>query len=151
MSNKSNDGLQSPPSGVTAWTAGVLAMLGGTFWAGLAVHTVGDLATTPHHQASNEWLTLAGPVLAMALLWPGSILLLLGKLVGRWLIAIGCSVVIAMMIVLHFEASYLRNIFGLPYFFFGDAKAVFVFTLFPVVTMVLALTPATRRWIQSSP
>jgi hypothetical protein len=151
------DGSQSQASGAGAVTAGVLAILGGIVW---AAFTCADLVSLAHRSSEDRivtqddghflyypagtwvgWTALIEAALATALLLSGAILLLTRRLVGRLLIVIGCGVVIA---------TIYRPLFLSLDYSFGDFSAVSVFALFPGLTMVLALAPATKRWCQSS-
>ena len=150
------DGPQSPPSGVAAKTAGVMASVGAVVW---GVFTYGDLLSLAHRSTDeivrhNEnsfsykpagvwvgWPSLIEAVSATVLLLAGAVALLRRRSVGRLLIVIGCGVVIA--------AIYCPLFLSYDYSF-GDFIGASVFALFPILTMVLALVPSTRRWCQSS-
>lgn len=132
------------PSGATAVIAGVMAILGGLLWA-IPITEAGRWIgyTRDHHQLSDQarsWFNAAALVFTVVLLLSGAALLLARKRVGRLLIVIGCGINIAMLIV---QALFPAS----------DAIAEIAFpplAVFPLVTIVLALAPSTRRWCKSS-
>jgi hypothetical protein len=142
----STDGVMTNPrpSSATAVIAGVMAILGGLLWAipiEEAVRWIGY--TRDHHQLSDQarsWFNAAALVFTVVLLLSGATLLLVRKRVGRLLVVVGCGINIAMLIV---QALFPAS----------DAIAEVAFpalAVFPLVTIVLALAPSTRRWCKSS-
>lgn len=108
---------ESPASGGTAITAGVLACLGGLFAVWSAVDAFGMAAapasaftaemSTGEQQveaAVPDWLVAAGIIggivhlAVVGLLIGGGILLFLRKSAGRWMVVAGCALVIVSMI-----------------------------------------------------
>jgi hypothetical protein len=151
------DDAQSPPSGATAVTAGVLALVGAIYWAfelwaGLlsVYHRSDPTRIVTHDNGKMEiypagiwigWTVLAEVALATGLLLSGGILLLMRKPVGRWLIVIGCGAALAAL---------LHPLFASSYWYRSFPPREYFFALFPVLTAALALAPSTKRWCTSS-
>ncbi|OXM66243.1 hypothetical protein L1857_22880 [Amycolatopsis thermalba] len=141
--------VQQPPSGGTAITAGVLAVLGalwgvfsGILNLGVVDEVVDDL----------KWIVvLQGTVylVEFATLLPGAILLFLRKPAGRWLVALGSALhilqgVIA-LIVLASDDRFNRNLdtaAGIG----GGVGGLLVVLSPAIATLVLVLVPLTARW-----
>jgi hypothetical protein len=137
---------QSRPSSATAVIASVLALLGGLFWMLPIIDALRWIADTRKYPVSGgsprQWFNGAALALTVVLLLSGAILLLTRRRVGRLLIVIGCGVNIAMVVVQALSPA-------------SDAIAdleplAFLFLPVPLVTIVLALAPSTRRWCKSS-
>ena len=158
MTNPQDD-AQSPPSGATATTAGVLALVGARFWAfqtwaGLLSisHRSGPSTIVEHGPSRVDiypsgvrigWTVLAEVVLATGLLLSGGVLLLMRKMVGRWLILVGCVAAIAALLHPVFASDYYYRSFS-----FSVKDCVFV--LLPVLTAALAFAPSTKQWCSSN-
>jgi hypothetical protein len=74
------------------------------------------------------------------LLLSGGILLLIRRLVGRWLILLGCAAAVAALFHPLFASSYYYRSFSSYDYFVA---------LFPVLTAALVFAPSTRRWCGS--
>ena len=165
MISNSQQGVQPAPPGGTAKAAGVLALLGGLFWAWTAIHVLlnfkslsGRLASgaqvpdisgrTPPENPLGQglWFVIAGSTLAMALLLSGAILLLKRRPTGRLLIAMGCGVVLATGIVVWFGYDHYVTTL---YFTFPDPRDS-VHGLLAVITLALALNRSTSSWCHAS-
>jgi Protein of unknown function (DUF2510) len=131
------------PSGTTGVLAGVLALLGGLSWAlpiRPALNWIFDTTRYPVSGGSaRQWFVGAALVSTVVLLLSGAGLLLARRRVGRLLIVSGCAINIAMLIV---QALFPANGAIAEVAFPGLA-------VFPLVTIVLALAPSTRRWCKS--
>jgi hypothetical protein len=137
----------SAPSDTTGVLAGVLALMGGLF---LAAWSLGWLDALFNSLDSFGFrFTIAEAMLAAVLLLPGGILLLRRRRVGRWLTVIGCGVNIAeFVLAVSMRGSGPDYLYPIPIYLFytGDSGSAFIYVLFPVVALVLALLPSTRRW-----
>lgn len=112
-------GGEPPPSGGTAITAGVLAILGGLFlalaaWVSFALIDFvtrawreGGIPAEDVQELENllpEWLTTyttitgIGYIAASLLLLVGALLLLMRNAVGRWMVIAGCAICIVVAI-----------------------------------------------------
>ncbi|WP_157895854.1 hypothetical protein [Mycobacteroides chelonae] len=143
---------QPSPSGVTAKTMAVLAVLGGianlavaALWAFALGDAVSEQNTLPSWYQSQSYVVGAGLVIVAGLLLAGAAMTFTRKRFGPRIVAAGCAVRIAV--------------------FFGDLAATLAAThegglglrgspalylsglVFPVITLVLALLPATKRWL----
>lgn len=139
-----------PPSGGTAITAGVLAVLGflwATYCAIVAFSGMGGLAD--NSLAWVVWLSAIGYVLELLLLGPGSILLFIRKPAGRWMVVIGCLLhIVLVTVTIIGTLSQAANALGNT----GAVAAVggiagFIVLVPAIATLVLALVPLTGRWI----
>lgn len=141
----------SPPSGVTGIIAGVLAGLGGAvnvvggiFMAiGLAVMT----SDSSFGIESGVWTALIAitmlNVIAGALLSIGTVMLLLRKMIGRWLVVAGCAVSIVSSVISLGMSSTVAD------YQISGRGADAVGLIFPIATLVLVLLPSTTAWIQA--
>jgi hypothetical protein len=87
------------------------------------------------------WTALVAVVLATTMLLSGGILLLMRRLVGRWLILIGCVGAVA---------NLFHPIFGSSYYYESVADLDYFLAVFPLFTAAFAFTPSTKRWCKSS-
>lgn len=143
---------QPSPSGVTAKTMAVLAVLGGianlavaALWAFALGDAVSEQNTLPSWYQSQSYVVGAGLVIVAGLLLAGAAMTFTRKRFGPRIVAAGCAVRIAV--------------------FFGDLAATLAAThegglglrgspalylsglVFPLITLVLALLPSTKRWL----
>lgn len=141
-----------PPSGVTGIIAGVLAglgglanVVGGLFMAfGLSI-LIGETSDA----AGNAWtplLAITGlNIVAGVLLLIGTVTLLLRKMIGRWLVAAGCSAsILSTLINLTWTPSAIAD-----YEYDRGVAADLVGVIFPIATLVLILLPSTAAWIRA--
>ena len=141
--------VAQPPSGGTAITAGVLAILG-ALW-GVAIGAInfgvlGDVAD------DLRWLViLQGTVyiLEFVTLLPGAILLFLRKPVGRWLVVTGSALhilqgIVALTVIAS-DDRFTGDLDG-PAAIGGGAGGLLVVLSPAIATLVLALLPLTGRW-----
>ena len=152
-----------PGSSVAARTAFILAFMGGIFWAGLAVRNVENVRPNTNEFAyypstgtvvyppssASEWWSVGVGCLAAVLLLLGAAMLLMRMPASRILIVIGCGVVTAYSIfvivaAVNTKSQPVQRDLPVP---FGLSVVVLVFA---VATVVLALAPSTRRWLESS-
>lgn len=145
------------PSGATAITAIVLAGLGGVanFFGGLLMAfglaaIMGD-STFQNSSAVTDsaWAALVAIVMLNVvcglLLLIGTVMLMLRKMVGRWLVVAGCVVSgLSVLTSLAFVASTIGN-----YEYSRGAGSDLVGLMFAVVTLVLVLLPSTTAWLQA--
>jgi hypothetical protein len=135
------------PSGVTAIFAGVLALLGGV-WQLFGVFWFGWFPTVGNYLSKALGLA-AGLSLVL-----GGVLLLTRKPAGRLLCVLGAGLVILVKLVIIVldvvppNGFYLR--IGGPQLIPSEFWRIEQILLFvpPIVTIVLALLPATARWIR---
>ncbi len=132
-----------PSGGGAARFAGVLALLG-------AVHMGVLLAATLDAGATG---TVTGRTLAgLLLLAVGGILLLARKKAGRVLVILGCLqqlaawVIGAVVLRHHLDVLSAALSSGDPYQL-GWALSFVAALVFPVLTLILALSGSTRRWL----
>ena len=141
--------VQQPPSGGTAITAGVLAVLGalwGVFSGVLNFGAVDEVID------DLKWIVVLQAtvyVIEFATLLPGAILLFLRKPAGRWLVATGSALhilqgVIALS-VLASDDRFTSNLDG-PAAVGGGIGGLLVVLSPAIATLVLALVPLTGRW-----
>ncbi|OBB94459.1 hypothetical protein A5779_19675 [Mycolicibacterium peregrinum] len=141
-----------PPSGVTGIIAGVLAglgglanVVGGLFMAfGLSI-LIGETSDA----ARSAWTPLVAitglNIVAGVLLLIGTVTLLLRKMIGRWLVAAGCSAsILSTLINLTWTPSAIAD-----YEYDRGVAADLVGVIFPIATLVLVLLPSTAAWIQA--
>jgi hypothetical protein len=137
------------PSGATAITAGVLAVLGGLV---ALTGVVGGLI---------KWASLDSPflpaliglvssALLIALLLPGGILLLLRKPVGRMLTIDGSALAIVL-----YAAFFLITLLGadqpaLAGFAAVGGLAALLFMVPAIATLILAIAKPTARWVRTA-
>jgi hypothetical protein len=169
MTNPGNN-AQSPErfrllagSSLAARTAFILAFVGGISWVGFAVNAVENIRPDTNQfdyypssgtvvyppSSAWAWWTIGVGLLSAALLLSGAGMLLMRMLASRILIVIGCGVVTAyniFSIVTAFstQSQPVHNDLPLPF------ALSFVIVVFAVVTVVFALAPSTRRWLESS-
>lgn len=141
-----------PPSGVTGIIAGVLAglgglanVVGGLFMAfGLSL-LIGETSDA----AGSAWTPLVAitglNIVAGVLLLIGTVTLLLRKMIGRWLVAAGCSAsILSTLINLTWTPSAIAD-----YEYDRGVAADLVGVIFPIATLVLVLLPSTAAWIRA--
>jgi hypothetical protein len=141
-----------PPSGVTGIIAGVLAglgglanVVGGLFMAfGLSI-LIGETSDA----ARSAWTPLVAitglNIVAGVLLLIGTVTLLLRKMIGRWLVAAGCSAsILSTLINLTWTPSAIAD-----YEYDRGVAADLVGVIFPIATLVLVLLPSTAAWIRA--
>ena len=138
------------PSGVTAVFAGVLALLGSA-WQLFGVFWFGWLSTAGSYASKTVGLT-AGLLLAL-----GGVLLLMRKPAGRVLCVLGAALVVLVklaIIVLGFvpHPGFFLSIGGPRLVPIGPPviERILLFVP-PILTIVLALLPATTRWLRPPP
>ncbi|MHC9292438.1 hypothetical protein ACRCUN_08195 [Mycobacterium sp. LTG2003] len=149
---------RSSPSGGTAITAIVLAGLGGVanFFGGLlmafGLATIMEDATFQNTSAVTDgaWTALIAIVMLNIvcglLLLVGTVMLMLRKMVGRWLVVAGCTVSgLSVLISLTLVASTIGD-----YEYSRGAGSDLVGLLFAIATLVLVLLPSTTAWIQAN-
>jgi len=148
--------------------AGILALVAGAYQAWCtsqllhAASTYSDslrgleFYTTSFH-SFVVWLTTeaaASAVAALTLILGGG-MVLAGKSLGRGLIIVGCVVAVAHTCagwviatnMLHWFAEIGANDYGSLWFNMPSRLAIVLLALVvPVITLILALLPATRRW-----
>lgn len=132
------------PSGATAITAGVLAVLGGVLFLLFTVLAVFVLINAEVFVALAV-IGLVEYLLIAATLLPGGILLFLHKPAGRMLAVVGSGIAI-LSIIVNFvlrltDIGEIDQAFGV-----GLAGGVLVVVAPAVATMVLALVKPTARW-----
>jgi hypothetical protein len=122
-----------PPSGGTAITAAVLALLGALWAIVMLVQGIGILANDPALPVWTLWQQGIASVIELSTLGVGSILLFLRKHIGRALVVTGCAVHLLQGIV--------------PFGGFWTIGHVSLFVLIPAIaTLILVLLPHTARW-----
>lgn len=149
---------QSPkPSGATAIVAIVLAGLGGVanFFGGLvmafALAAIRADATTSSSSAVSDgaWAPLVMVtmlnVVCGVLLLTGTVMLLLRKMVGRWLVVTGWAVTMLSTVV---SFTLVPSNIG-EYEYDRGAGPDAVGLVFAIATVVLVLLPSTAAWIQA--
>jgi len=138
------------PSGATGITAGVLAALGAlaNFVGGFFMAVgVAALSTDSSFGESGFWGALMAVailnIVAGVVLVPGTVLLLLRRMVGRWVVVAGCAISILSSLIsvglFATMSAYTANGVG------TNAFSV----VFPIVTLVLVLLPSTTAWIRA--
>ncbi|ROS43937.1 hypothetical protein [Amycolatopsis thermoflava] len=143
--------LQQPPSGGTAITAGVLAILGALWGVVIGIMNFGVVDDVVE---DLKWLVIfQGTVylLEFATLLPGAILLFLRKPAGRWLVAAGSALHIAQglvaLVVLSSDDRFTRDLDSATAI--GGGFGGLLVALSPAIaTLVLALVPLTGRWCE---
>ncbi|HKN54153.1 MAG TPA: hypothetical protein VJX66_16745 [Amycolatopsis sp.] len=142
-------GLQPKPSGGTAITSGVLAVLGGLFYG------IGTVTLISQMIKYDVWhwtflLSTAFDVIIMLTLLPGAILLFMRKPIGRMLTIVGCATAILALVV-----NIILSAAGLGFLgtalggglLAGGAIIGILFVVVPAsATMVLAIVKPTARW-----
>ena len=153
--------------------AGILAFVAGAYqgWSiPRLLHTASTYSetlrgledyTTSFH-AFVVWLTTeaaAAAIAALALILGGA-MVLAGKSLGRGFIVVGCAIAIIHSCVgwmvatsmLHWFAEIGADDYGLLWFNMPSRAAIVLLSIVvPVITVILVLLPATRRWCQGIP
>jgi hypothetical protein len=153
--------------------AGILAFVAGAYqgWSiPRLLHTASTYAetlrgledyTTSFH-AFVMWLTteaVASAIAALALILGGA-MVLAGMPLGRGFVIVGCAIAVIHSCVgwmiatsmLHWFAEIGADDYGLLWFNIPNRSAIVVLSIVvPVVTVILAMLPATRRWCQETP
>lgn len=143
----------SAPNGATGIIAGVLAGLGGL------ANTVGGifmaigLAALGSDDSSLGDSVYWTPIIAIAvlnivagvLLSVGTVMLLLRKMIGRWLVVAGCAVSIVSSLI---SLGMTSMAAGYTYAYTGKAFDA-VGLIFPIATLILVLLPSTTAWINA--
>lgn len=175
-------GGEPPPTAGTAITAGVLAVLGGLFFAlaawlsfdavdlatdrwaeeGLTSARVAELeALVPDWVETYGVITGIIAVLASLLLLLGAFFLLSRTVVGRWLVVAGCVFAIGFAVAGMIALPTLRDDIqaALEQQLGQQARAddgpdavgaaVFLIIIPAVATLILALVPATGKWLNA--
>lgn len=147
----------APPSGVTAIIAIVLAGLGGVanFFGGLlmafSLAVIMADATGAGSSAVNDsaWTPLVAVamlnVLCGVLLLAGTVMLLLRKMTGRWIVIAGCVTNLLSTIV---AAGLVPSNIG-EYEYNRSVGPDAVGLVFAIATVVLVLLPSTAAWLQA--
>lgn len=146
-----------PPSGTTAIIAIVLAGLGGVvnFFGGIVMAfslavIMGD-ATATSSSAVNDrawtWLVMIAllNIVCGVLLLTGTVMLLLRKIMGRWLVVAGCAVTLLATLV---SVALVPSSIG-EYEYNRGIGPDAVGLLFALTTVVLVLLPSTAAWLQA--
>ncbi|OKH84313.1 hypothetical protein EB75_05225 [Mycobacterium sp. ST-F2] len=138
------------PSGGTAVTAGVLALLGGlTHFFGGSAQALGLSAMMRESATDSGWGSLIAittlNIISGAFLLAGALTLLMRKPVGRWLITAGCGISILSALI---NFTLTPDSIG-DYSYSRGIGADMVGVLFAIATIVLALVPSTTAWIQA--
>lgn len=143
--------MMSPPSGGTAITAGVLAILG-ALWA--IVTAIVNLSIAGQAGGSPiawvVWMQGIAFAVEVLTLGPGSIMLLTRRSAGQWLVAIGCALhivqgivgVIAIVSIGHVGSVQLSG----PAMVGGTFVGTVLVLLPAIATLILVLLPQTGRW-----
>lgn len=160
---------QRGPSAAFAIATGVLGILVGLYqtWQAATYLFVLSFATGPSDDYyASDFGDLGGVIVGMAvasglsalLMFAGSIMLLMRKKAGRWIVVAGCVLTLIVTFVPVALASVflsgVTEVTGADAF--GDLGATLLFmvifwALFPVLTLVFALLPATRRYCDYRP
>ncbi|HEY4458201.1 MAG TPA: hypothetical protein VGN81_28055 [Pseudonocardiaceae bacterium] len=155
------------PGGGTALTAAGLAIPGGLaslifgFIAIGGVGAAGDHSGVPGAVVAGIYIALIGGFLSALALLVGAGLIFGGKPVGRWLVVLGCVIVVACLIT--FVAMVGANLTNISSAYDGyngynggaAAKAVtagaiidgLIFSIPAIATFILAVVPATGRYL----
>lgn len=152
------------PSGGTALTAAGLAIPGGLasllfgFIAIGGVQAVNDHSGAPGALVAGIYIALIGGFISALALLVGAGLIFGGKPVGRWLVVLGCVVVVACLIT--FVAMVGANLTDLSdgyndYNGVDAARAVtagaivdgLIFSIPAIATFILAVVPASGRYL----
>lgn len=143
----------APPGGVTGIVAGVLAGLGGlanvvgglamAYGVSLLIGGSSDVASSAAGVGTALIAMTALNIVAGLLLLVGTVTLLLRKMIGRWLVAAGCSTSTVSGLI-----SLALPVLVADFWYQSTARDV-VALIFPTVTLVLVLLPSTAAWIQA--
>ena len=145
--------LPPSPSGGTAIAAGILALLGVIHMLVLFFAAVGaNEADLPEGFA--PWITFqaAEAAISMVLLGVGGVMLLMRKALGRYLVYAGCLVHAAAWVVSYAATRQFLDDVALnsqmsEAYQAGLGIGFFIFLIFPLVTLGLAMAPSTGRWL----
>ncbi|MGV0810593.1 hypothetical protein ABQF34_01385 [Mycolicibacterium boenickei] len=129
------------PSGATGIIAGILALLGGLVGVALPVLCGLIMWSDREFYGLGAAFGLAGFTFGLALLI-GAVLLWRRRMIGRWLIVVGCTVAILAGVVPVIMTIEER-----------DLTSVLVYAVplgvFPILTLVLTLLPSTAKWVRA--
>lgn len=140
------------PSGGTAITAGVLGILGAV-WAIIAALANVD-AISSASGLSIAWvidMQIVAFVIELLTLGPGSIMLLMRRMAGRWLVGFGAAVhilqgIIAVIAFLNLNAVAAQSGVSTGAFVGGGVLGALIVLAPAIATLVLVLLPLTGRW-----
>lgn len=139
------------PSGGTAITAGVLGILGAVFAIIAALLYIGALSSLSG--SSIAWMidmAIIVFVVEVLTLGTGSIMLLMRRTAGRWMVAFGSAIHIALLIVivaLGLSSSQVAETGLSKGEIIGGGVGETLIVLAPAIaTLVLVLVPLTGRW-----
>lgn len=159
------------PSGGTAITTGVLGILVGLYqtWQAVSYLLVLSIASDTANDMYNTDTDLGGfagflvgmsaaSALSALLMFAGAIMVLMRKSAGRWLVVVGGVLTLAVTFLPMVLASWFLSALGgeldsEAFAGLGTTMAIvgFFWALFPVLTMVFALVPPTRRYCNPPP
>ncbi|MFT3716054.1 MAG: hypothetical protein QM774_08950 [Gordonia sp. (in: high G+C Gram-positive bacteria)] len=142
-------------SGATAKAVGVLALLGVVHMLVLIATALGsEPAGVPTGYQHLDTLQVVAGLVTLVFLGAGGILVFLRKQAGRYLVMAGCLLhLVAWIVRFVFIKKMVDDLVGddLSPAFAGGMGIGFVLTLaFPIVTLGLALAPATTRWFAAA-
>ncbi|WP_153029208.1 hypothetical protein [Amycolatopsis sp. YIM 10] len=136
------------PSGGTAITAGVLAVLG-ALWAMFS--TVASIIVLSEYSSSLPAMSFIGIGLVgieALLLLVGGILMFMKKPAGRWLVIAGCALVLVSAVLSIVNTSMIAAEFGGSGALVGTSAGLVIIVSLPAIaTLVLAAVPPTARYL----
>ncbi|MFI6026047.1 hypothetical protein [Amycolatopsis magusensis] len=145
-------GMQPKPSGGTAITAGVLAVLG-ALWA--LISLVASIVVLSEYGSllAYSYIGLGLTAIEAVLLLVGGILLFMKKPAGRWMVIVGCALVLLSyalgMVMTAVGTSGLDSSVGGAVV--GGAAAGLIIVAVPAIaTLVLAAVPPTGRYLRQN-
>ncbi|MBN6034606.1 hypothetical protein [Amycolatopsis sp. 195334CR] len=146
-------GMMPPPkpSGGTAITAGVLAVLGAV-WA--LISLIASFILLAEFAGSIPVMSYVGiglVVVEALLLLVGGIMIFMKKPVGRWLVIAGCALVlISSLLTIVNTSMYVDGASGSGAVVGGAVGVVVIVALPAIITLVLAAVPPTGRYLQQA-
>ncbi|HJP74883.1 MAG TPA: hypothetical protein VJ914_11475 [Pseudonocardiaceae bacterium] len=148
------------PSGGTALTAAGLAIPGGIFSLIVGIGAISGVQAinndVPGQVVTGIYLALIGGFLSAIALLVGAGLIFGGKPAGRWLVVLGCVVVVACLIVVSaMIGSKISEVMSSQY---ADSNAgaaatgtaigvAFIYSIPAIATFILAIVPLSGRYL----
>lgn len=149
-----------PPSGTTAVSAAVLAglgafaNLGASLLALFGLLGMAALANDPDYGGVDVPGTASALIVVLVLgslvcgvmLAVGTVLLLRRRMLGRWLVVVGCGIVLVQSLV----GLMIESALSARYEYYQSGPGfTAVHLVFATITLVLVLLPSTTKWIQA--
>ncbi|AXB45136.1 hypothetical protein [Amycolatopsis albispora] len=141
--------MQPKPSGGTAITAGVLAVLGALWGLFSAISTIVVLADFGGELPVISMIGIGLIGVEAVLLLVGGILIFVKKPAGRWMVIAGCALALVSSVLAIVNTSIVASEVGASGAVVGGTMGMAVIVALPAIaTLVLAAVPPTGRYLR---